>query len=36
MLSTAIRVTETVAGSDTIRGEEYNVNDIVGRKNDSE
>jgi len=36
MVSTALRVTGTAAGSGTIRGEEYDVNDIAGSKIDSE
>ena len=36
MVSTALRVTGTVAGSGTIRGEEYNIIDIAGSKKDSE
>jgi len=36
MVTTALRVTATVAGSDTIRGEEYDVNVIAGSKKDSQ
>jgi len=36
MVSAALRVTGTVAGSGTIRGEEYDINDIAGSKKDSE
>jgi len=36
MVSTALRVTGTAAGSSTIQGEEYDVNDIAGSKKDSE
>ena len=35
MVSIALRVTGTVAGSGTIQGEEYDVNDIAGSKKDS-
>jgi len=35
MVSTALKVTGTAAGSGTIQGEEYNVNDIAGSKKDS-
>jgi len=34
MVSTALRVTGTVTGSGTIRGEEYDVNEIAGSEND--
>ena len=34
MVSTALRVTVTAAGSGTIRGEGYDVNEIAGSKND--
>jgi len=36
MVSTALKVTGAAAGSGTIRGEEYNINDIAGSKKDSE
>jgi len=36
MVSTALRVTGTAAGSGTIRGEEYDVNDIAGSTKDSD
>ena len=36
MVSTALRVTGIAAGSGTIRGEEYDVNDIAGCKKDRE
>jgi len=34
MVSTAPRVTGTVAGSGTIRGEKYDINEIAGSEND--
>jgi len=34
MVSTAVRVTGTAVGSGTIRGEEYDVNEIAGSEND--
>ena len=34
MVSTALRVVGTVAWSGTIRGEEYDVNEIAGGEND--
>jgi len=34
MVSTALRVTGTAAGSGTIQGEEYDVNEIAGSDND--
>jgi len=34
MVSTALRVTGTAARSGTIRGEEYDVNEIAGSEND--
>jgi len=34
MVSTALRVTGTAAGSGRIRGEEYDVNEIAGSEND--
>jgi len=36
MVSTALRVPGTAAGSGTIRGEEYDVNDFAGSKKDIE
>jgi len=34
MVSTALRVTGTVAGSGRIQGEKYDVNEIAGSEND--
>jgi len=33
MVSTALQVTGTAVGSGTIRGEEYDVNEIAGSEN---